>query len=63
MYQIGRAERPAENDPRFDTEEAALAAARRQAVGDTVWAVWRWDTEDYAETLYLVYQGNVWRPA
>ena len=61
MYQVGRAEEPHHNDPYYDTEAEALAAARQAATGDLVYAVWRWHTEDDAETLYLIYQEEIWK--
>jgi hypothetical protein len=63
MYQIGRAEDPDNDDPRYDTEAEAIDAAQHAATGDTVWAIWRYDSEEDPTTIYLVYQGDLWRPA
>lgn len=63
MYQVGQASHPHDNDPRFDTEAEALQAARLAADGDAVYAVWKWADEFDADTLYLVYQNDVWRKA
>jgi hypothetical protein len=59
MYQVGRAEHPTSDDPRYDTEAEALQVAKKSAVGDYVIAVWQW-IEHEVETVYLVYQGDVW---
>ena len=63
MYQIGLANDPQINDEHFDTEFEALVAAKHAATGDLVYAVWCWHSEDDAETLYLIYQGDTWRKA
>jgi hypothetical protein len=63
-YQIGNAQRPEASDPRFETENEALNAARLRCTGDQVYAVWHWTSDkEYAETRFLVYQGDVWKPA
>lgn len=60
-YLIGRAESPEIDDPRFDTESEALIAARHAATGDRVYAVWEQIGEDDFNTLYLIYQEEVWK--
>ena len=62
QFQIGRAEQPHPNDPRFEREAEAMEAVLKAATGDAVWAVWWW-CKGEAETLCLVYQGDVWRKA
>jgi hypothetical protein len=62
MYQVGDATEPLANDPYFDTEAEAITAARRLATGNRVYAIWRYTGDtDNPETLYLVYQGDLWR--
>lgn len=63
QYQTGNAQRPDPTDPRYGTEEEALNEAKRRCTGDQVFAVWHWRDKDHADTLYLVYQGDVWKPA
>jgi hypothetical protein len=61
MYQVGRASHPRPDDPTFgDDLAAAIAYAREQSIGFTVIAVWKWDDRDNGETVYLVYQGDVY---
>jgi hypothetical protein len=61
MYQVGRANSPQSDDPTFgDDLAAAMAYARAWSEGNTVLAVWKWDYLDYAETVCLVYQGDVY---
>jgi hypothetical protein len=61
-YQIGNAQFPHHTDPLFETEQEAIEAARHACMGDSVYAVWHWE-QDRPVTLYLVYQGDVWKQA
>lgn len=61
MYQVGRTNSPRSDDPMFgDDLAAAMAYAYELSIGDAAIAVWKWDDRDYAETVCLVYQGDVY---
>lgn len=56
MYQVGHADSPNDDDPKFDNEPDALGAAIAQSWDDCVIAVWLWDDKGNAETVCLVFQ-------
>lgn len=60
-YQVGLAQQPQPDDPRFANETEATRAALALATGDQVYAVWMWNAES-PETICLVYQGEAYYP-
>jgi len=59
MYQVGRANDPDPNDPRFEDLAQAMAHARHECVGESVIGVWNWDG-DHPIVVCLIYQGDVY---
>lgn len=57
MYSTGRLEYPAEDDPRFDTEEEAIKAAIQASFDDSPHGVWH-DAD--GELLHIVYFRSVY---
>lgn len=59
-FQIGRAERPESDDPRYETKATAIHDAQVCATGDFVYAVWEWIDDDRADVVCLVYGGDIY---
>ena len=59
MYQVGHANDPYPDDPRFDDLNAAIAHAYHVCHGDRVMAVWKWDGAN-PTTVCLIYQGDIY---
>lgn len=61
MYQVGRAERPEDEDATFEERGDALEHAHALSDDGFVAAVWLW-TGGNAETICLVFQGIAFWP-
>lgn len=65
-YSYGDASNPQPTDRRFDTEDEAAQAAldhHEKIEDETILAVWAEYDDGNAETLYLVFEGELWKPA
>lgn len=63
LYQVGIAEDPAKDDPRFRTIELAIKNARKwgDKYPDTVYAIWDVADIDTTHVVYLLFQGDLYQ--
>jgi hypothetical protein len=63
MYQVGRAQAPEEGDPLFENEIDAIKASIALSLehDDIVYAVWELMDHDAPWTVYLHYQGEMFK--